>query len=182
MSHAPESDSQDPRTPSAGSWPGRPTPGEPEASATSWYSDTAPAYDDPAQRPSYEAPAGQVSGHGSAAGLGHDPYGQDPYAPYPAAGYGAAAPAEESGTGLSIASMVLGILSVIGGFSLVVLPIVGVVLGHMGLKREPRGRGFAIAGLVTNYVALLLLVLAIGLIVLLALIGMASSEPYGTYS
>ena len=73
----------------------------------------------------------------------------------------------------------IGILSVIGGFTLVIPPIVGVVLGHMGLKREPRGRGFAIAGLVTNYLSIAFLVLGILLIVLLMVFAGAAATSAG---
>lgn len=66
--------------------------------------------------------------------------------------------------GLSIASMVLGILSLFFGWT-VVVPIVGVVLGAMGLKREPEGRTFALAGLWINGA-----ILVLGLILLVIVI------------
>jgi len=47
--------------------------------------------------------------------------------------------------GLSLTSFVLGLASLFFGFSFVV-PIIGLVLGFMGLRREPDGRGFALAG------------------------------------
>ena len=47
--------------------------------------------------------------------------------------------------GLSLTSFVLGLVSLFFGFSFVV-PIIGLVLGFMGLRREPDGRGFALAG------------------------------------
>ncbi|MCI9888892.1 hypothetical protein JT358_10565 [Micrococcales bacterium 31B] len=51
--------------------------------------------------------------------------------------------------GLSTASMWLGIASVLFGWTFF-LPVVGLVLGILGLKREPAGRGKAITGLVIN--------------------------------
>jgi hypothetical protein len=58
---------------------------------------------------------------------------------------------------LSIASLVIGIASFFGFGFFVIPQIVGVVLGHIGLKREPTGRGLAIAGLIINYLALLIM-------------------------
>lgn len=51
--------------------------------------------------------------------------------------------------GLSITSMVLGLVSIVAGFTFLV-PVVGLVLGIIGLRREPAGRGMAITGLVLN--------------------------------
>lgn len=80
--------------------------------------------------------------------------------PYPPAGYNQPLPIlvqipPTSGT--ATASMVLGILGVLGGWCLFGLPcILAVILGHVGL-RETRhgtksGRGMAVAGLVLGYV------------------------------
>jgi hypothetical protein len=57
--------------------------------------------------------------------------------------------------GFSIASMVIGICSLVLGPTIIV-PVVGLVLGVVGLRREPAGRGFAIAGIWTNGVILAL--------------------------
>ena len=76
--------------------------------------------------------------------------------------------------------MILGIVSIVGGFTLVVPPIVGVILGHLGLKREPNGRGMAIAGLVMNYLSLAFVLLGVVLLTILVAAGMAASE-YSTY-
>ncbi|MBU2386283.1 MAG: hypothetical protein KJ659_12465 [Actinobacteria bacterium] len=47
----------------------------------------------------------------------------------------------------------MGLLLSFVGFGL--LPaLAGVILGHLGLKREPHARGMAIAGLVTGYIGL----------------------------
>lgn len=72
-----------------------------------------------------------------------NPYGQPAY-------YGA--PAEPKG--LSIASMVCGIASVILGWFL--LPqVAAIITGHLALKREPSGKGLSITGLVLGYLCLL---------------------------
>lgn len=127
---------------------------------------------------------------------GHDPYGQDrygqanlgssPYSPYgqPGSSYGQpSGPYSQQGyygfpaepKTLSIASMVCGIASVIMGWLL--LPqIAAIVTGHMALKREPGGRGMAIAGLVLGYLCLL----GYGVFWLLLIVGIAvSSTSYG---
>jgi hypothetical protein len=63
--------------------------------------------------------------------------------------------------GLSIASMILGIAGLAFGWVMLGVPsIVGVVLGHIGLKREPAGRPFAITGLLTGYIGIGIGVLA----------------------
>ena len=51
--------------------------------------------------------------------------------------------------GLSIASMVLGLVSIVLGFTFLV-PLVGFVLGIVGLRKEPAGRGMAVTGLILN--------------------------------
>ncbi|WP_239437180.1 DUF4190 domain-containing protein [Arthrobacter alpinus] len=60
--------------------------------------------------------------------------------------------------GLSLTSMILGLASLVVGVGFFIVPqIVGIVLGHLGLRKEnPQGRGFAITGLITNYLALLI--------------------------
>lgn len=86
----------------------------------------------------------------------HQPqYAQQPqpqYAPAPqygqpthvTVGYQPAPP-----RGLSIASMVLGLVSIVLGFTFLV-PLVGFVLGIVGLRKEPAGRGMAVTGLILN--------------------------------
>lgn len=179
-------------TPSEGGWPDQPA-AERTGSSTSWYAESAAADEEAtrAQAPSYSEeaarPAAGLYGTGAPAygaapadAHGRPAYAQPPYGePVYTGGGHAPASADQSGTGLSIASMVVGILSVIGGFTLVVPPIVGVVLGHMGLKREPRGRGFAIAGLVTNYLSLAFLALGILLFLLLIVFAGAAATSGG---
>jgi hypothetical protein len=80
--------------------------------------------------------------------------------------------------GLSIASLCCGI-AVYAGFGFILLPqIAAVILGHMALRREPSGRGFAIAGLVMGYIGLALTVLAI--VSLALLFSVAATSPYTT--
>ena len=52
-----------------------------------------------------------------------------------------------------IASLVLGVGSIVMGFQPLVA-IAGLVLGIMALRREPLGRGLAIGGIVTSAVSL----------------------------
>lgn len=81
---------------------------------------------------------------------GMQPYAQ-PYAPvYPVPYPYPASPPK----GLSISSMVIGLVSLFFGFTFV-LPVVGFVLGLMGLRREPAGRAMAITGVVLNGLFLL---------------------------
>ncbi|WP_240630260.1 DUF4190 domain-containing protein [Specibacter cremeus] len=86
-----------------------------------------------------------------------NPYGQIPYAqPMPYPPQQVAPPVPRT---FSVASMVIGLVSLVFLGWLIVPQIVGIVFGHIGLKKEdPQGRGFAIAGLVLGYLALLLYV------------------------
>ncbi|MGK9147811.1 DUF4190 domain-containing protein [Plantibacter flavus] len=56
--------------------------------------------------------------------------------------------------GLSIASMVIGLVSLFFGFTFV-LPVIGLVLGIMGARKEPAGRAMAVTGIVLNGVFVL---------------------------
>lgn len=123
------------------------------------YGQQSPAYGQPA------SPYGQPA----------SPYGQQPYG-QPASPYGQPAyygmPAEPKG--LSIASMCCGI-AVYLGFGFILLPqIAAVVLGHMALKKEPSGRGMAIAGLVMGYLGILLTVVFGALFI----IGLTAASQY----
>lgn len=69
---------------------------------------------------------------------------------------------------LSITSMVLGIASLLFGWTFLV-PIAGVICGFMGMRREPAGKGFWMTGLVLNGLALIGWI--IGLVVLMLLGG-----------
>ena len=99
-------------------------------------------------------------------------YGQQYAGPYGQPYYGV--PAEPKA--LSIASLCCGI-AVFVGFGFIVLPqVAAVILGHMALRREPSGRGLAIAGLVMGYIGLALTVLAI--IGLALLFSVAATSSY----
>jgi hypothetical protein len=55
--------------------------------------------------------------------------------------------------GKSIASLVLGIVSIACGFVLIA-PLIGLVLGIMGLRSEPTAKGFSVTGIVLNVLAM----------------------------
>ena len=121
-------------------------------------------------------------------GLAQQPYGQQQYgapvqygqpgSPFNAYGQPAYYGVPPEPKGLSIASLCCGIAAFIGlGFFL--LPqLAAVILGHMALKREPSGKGMAIAGLVLGYVGIALALLVFVIIALGLAIGSAS---YGGY-
>jgi hypothetical protein len=110
------------------------------------------------------------------------PYGQPALAPYYApAGYGQPMPPR----GLSIASMVCGIVGlVLSVFLLGFLPAVaGVILGHIGMRKEPLAKGFSLTGLITGYVgvavSLIAFLFTIAAVLLpLWFIGTAASTGY----
>lgn len=90
--------------------------------------------------------------------------------PQPPSPYYAAGP-QKPPTTLSLLAMIFGIVGVLvsccygAGF---LFSLAGVILGHLGLKREP-ARGMALAGLITGYVglgiALIWVVIGIGFVV-----------------
>ncbi|MBD1542877.1 DUF4190 domain-containing protein [Arthrobacter sp. IA7] len=140
--------------------------------------------------PLYSPPGQQFGGQHADAGTGGaygqpvSPYGQhygqqygqqynQQYSsPYGQPSYYGAAPQPK---GLSIASLCCGI-AVYLGFGVFILPqLAAVILGHMALRREPSGRGFAIAGLVMGYLGLVLTVLAIVGLAILASVASTSS-------
>ena len=82
--------------------------------------------------------------------------------------------------GMAVASLVLGIVSLACSQCITAIP--GVIFGHIALKQiresggTQTGRGLAIAGLVTGYVSLGILVVVVivyAIIMLLALLGVA---------
>jgi len=74
----------------------------------------------------------------------------DPYAPH--------TPVERKPgppQALSITAMVLGLVGLAFGWAMFGFPsLAAVIVGHLGLKREPEGRPFSITGLVTGYIGL----------------------------
>ncbi|BCW65364.1 hypothetical protein NicSoilB4_01270 [Arthrobacter sp. NicSoilB4] len=127
--------------------------------------------------------------YGTPAQYGQQPYGQQPYStasqygqpgtPFNAYGQPAYYGVPPEPKGLSIASLCCGIAAFVGlGFFL--LPqLAAVILGHMALKREPAGRGMAIAGLIMGYVGIALTILVIVLIVVGLAIGSSTYRGYG---
>jgi hypothetical protein len=75
-------------------------------------------------------------------------------------------------SGLAVASMVIGILAILGGWfwSGAILPILAIIFGHVSLykikKNSPRlkGKGFSVTGLTLGYVSLVIAII-FGLIV-----------------
>lgn len=132
-------------------------PGEPEPEHGQYSSPYPPVYGD-SGRPPY--------GTGDAAYrqpvqpyLQPSPYAQpgSPNAYGQPAYYGAPAAPKA----LSIASMCCGIAALVG-FGFFLLPqLAAVILGHLALRREPAGRGMAIAGLVMGYVGIAITVLVL---------------------
>ena len=114
--------------------------------------------------------AGQYSQPG-AYGQPASPYGQGA-SPYGQPAYGQPVyygmPAQEP-KGLSIASMVLGISSVILGWFMIP-QVAAIITGHLALRREPSGKGMSITGLVLGYLCLL----GYGAFWLLLIIGLMS--------
>ncbi|MCU1558504.1 MAG: hypothetical protein JWN09_2499 [Microbacteriaceae bacterium] len=73
-----------------------------------------------------------------------------------------------------ILSLVLGAASIVAGYTFVV-PVAAVVLGILGLKREPASRTFSIWGIVLGGVTLALPVLAV-------VFGVALLAPLGIFA
>jgi hypothetical protein len=72
--------------------------------------------------------------------------------------------------GMSIASMVLGLVSILFGFTFF-LPLTGLILGIIGARREPTGRGMAVTGIVLNSLILAGWVIVVLFIILVGVIG-----------
>ncbi len=72
---------------------------------------------------------------------------------------GAAAATDAEQRGFAVSSLVLGLVSIVAGFTFVV-PVAGLVLGILALRREPAARTMAIWGIVLNGVMLAGIVLA----------------------
>lgn len=131
----------------------------------------------------------QPYGQQSYGAQGQQPYGQQQYgapvqygqpgSPFNAYGQPAYYGVPPEPKGLSIASLCCGIAAFVGlGFFL--LPqLAAVILGHMALKREPSGKGMAIAGLVLGYVGIALALLVFVIIALGLAIGSASYRGVG---
>jgi hypothetical protein len=81
--------------------------------------------------------------------------------------------------GLSVASMVIGLVSILAGFTFVV-PIVGLVLGIVGIRREPAGRAMSLTGIILNGVILLGWVIIALLFITVGIAGFGAAT--GNYS
>lgn len=87
---------------------------------------------------------------------------------------------QDKTSGLAIASLVLGIISVLGGAMFILPSILAVVFGHVGMgkiKKDPNmsGKGMAIAGLVMGWLGLAGWIVFVLLFGGLAAIGATSS-------
>ena len=72
--------------------------------------------------------------------------------------------------GMSIASLVLALVSILFGFTFLV-PLAALILGIMGLRKEPAGRGMAVAGVIVS--SLILVVWAL-IVVAFFVIGLSA--------
>jgi Domain of unknown function (DUF4190) len=146
-----------------------------------WHNPEAPAAAAPAAPPirAYQPAPAQPHPYQPAPGQ-PQPYQQappapmrQPYAAVPMQGYlPYAVPIAPPGSGVSTASMVLGIIGLFASWFLFGIPsILAVILGHVGIsdtKHNRRsGRGQAVAGLVLGYV-----IVVPGLLITLAIFGM----------
>ncbi|MGP9651090.1 hypothetical protein CQ010_15190 [Arthrobacter sp. MYb211] len=80
--------------------------------------------------------------------------------------------------GLSTASLVLGILSMLGFCIIILVPLAGVITGHLAQRREPSSRGLSLAGLITSWVGLVIAVLLYAFIIWLVVFSVGVIENY----
>ena len=92
-------------------------------------------------------------------------------------------PQRQSGPiGLCVAAMVLGICAIVFDFTsgLGIFPgIAAVITGHLGYTRQPRGKNYAVAGLIMGYAGIVLSVLAIALVVVFVVFLSQHPETFG---
>lgn len=98
--------------------------------------------------------------------MSYYPYPQNPYQQPP------------ESSGLSVASLVLGILSMLGLCIIILVPLAGVITGHLGYRREPASRAMGIAGLVMNWVGLLVAVLIYAFVIWIVWFSMTSFNSF----
>lgn len=154
---------------------------------------TPPGYNAPAVPPPYQVPPANMAPQNTYSGASQQfqapTYGaqqqypsQQPFQ-YGAPTYYQGGPGYIGTTtgprGLSLTSMILGLASLVVGVGFFMVPqIVGIVLGHLGLhKEDPQGRGFAITGLITNYLALVIW----GLLYIFMIFVIAAAESGSNY-
>lgn len=80
---------------------------------------------------------------------------------------------------LSIVSLVLGVVSLTGPGILLGVP--AIITGAIALKKKQGGRGLSIAGIVTGAISSIFTLLAIMFLVLLIVVGLASSPDGGEW-
>ncbi|AWG01242.1 hypothetical protein DZF92_05000 [Clavibacter michiganensis subsp. insidiosus] len=127
------------------------------------------------------APASPVTPFGPPSASVAAPYGlaPAPVPPSPAAvAWGQPVYAAAPPKGLSLTSMILGLVSVLF-FWTFLCPLIGLVFGIIGIRKEPAGRGFAITGLILNGLLLLIPVAFVLSIVVAGgtLFGIAATTP-----
>jgi len=136
--------------------PATPPPAAPPAAPTQ-----QPSYQQPQQQPFQQQGYQQQQPYGQQPGYAQAPYGQP--GAYP--GYAAPPP-----RGLSITSMVLGIVGFVGSwiYGIGLFPaIAAVIIGFIARKRQPQGKGFWLTGLITGWVGIAICILwIVGLILL----------------
>lgn len=76
--------------------------------------------------------------------------------------------------GLSITSMVLALVSIVFGFTFL-LPLLSLILGFIGLKKEPAGRGMAITGVVISGLILLVWAAVFAVVIVIGIVAAASA-------
>ena len=74
-------------------------------------------------------------------------------------------PMQQESKGLSIASLVIGIISLVSFYIPFIYSIVGLILGIVSIKKNKPGRGQAIAGIICSSIAILLSILFIVIMV-----------------
>lgn len=141
----------------AGQQYGRPQLGQPQVGGTQ-YARPSRLYAPPAAAQRYADPQGDERGapliHPAAAQAGSTlPYGVPVYRA-PVYAY-----APQPQRGLSITALVLGLCSAVFAWTMVVVPLIGLVFGFLALRREPAGKGMAVTGLITSGVGLLWILL-----------------------
>lgn len=75
--------------------------------------------------------------------------------PYPPAPYGPPQPFVVPTSGIAVAALIMGLISVFGGFFLVIPQVAAIILGHVAARETKDGRrgghGMAVAALITGY-------------------------------
>ncbi|MGO4383680.1 DUF4190 domain-containing protein [Specibacter sp. RAF43] len=169
------SDQPDQPQPYSGTRPGYTPPGGPPQQPV-------PPAGYPAPPSGYPVPSAH-GGYGSYGQPGQPHYGQPAYLA-PTSHQGGPGYLDTTGPrGLSLASMIIGLGSLFLAGWLIVPQIVGIVLGHIGLRREsPQGKPFSITGLITSYLALVLYlaIYALGIYLYAALTDGAATTGYSS--